>query len=300
MKRIVLFVITNIAVLFAITVIFNIACTVFGISPSILAENGINYETLAVYSMVFGMSGSVISLLLSKPMAKYSVGAKTIDGTEGAAEAWLVGTVQDLASRAGIKCPEVAIYDGDPNAFANGAFKNSALVAVSTGIMQSMTRNELRAVLGHEISHVVNGDMVTMSLLQGVLNAFVLFVSYIAGFLAETALSDKGNRRRRGSGTGFISYIVRVVLQLALGFAASLVVYAFSRHREYGADAGSARLLGSPFDMIAALRRLGNLQPGILPDSLKAMGISGRSMSSLLSTHPSLEDRINALQNLTP
>lgn len=299
MKRILLFLVTNIVVLFAISVIFSLVCSVFGISPALLEENGINYESLVVYSLVFGMAGSLISLLLSKPMAKYSTGAKTIDGTEGAAEAWLVNTVQDLASRAGIKCPEVAIYQGAPNAFATGAFKNSALVAVSTGIMQSMTKNELRAVLGHEISHVVNGDMVTMSLLQGVLNAFVLFASYVLGYLAEGALSGKGNRRRRDSGTGFIAYIVRMVLQIALGFAASLVVYAFSRHREYGADAGSARLLGSPSDMIAALRRLGNIQPGVLPDSLKAMGISGKNMRSLLSTHPSLEDRIAALQGLS-
>lgn len=296
MKRILLFIITNIVVLFAITVVFSIVCGVFGISPALLEESGINYASLAVYSLVFGMAGSVISLLLSKPMAKYSTGAVAIDGTEGPAEAWLVNTVQDLAARAGIKCPEVAIYQGEPNAFATGAFKNSALVAVSTGIMQSMTKNELRAVLGHEMSHVVNGDMVTMSLLQGVLNAFVLFASYVLGYIAEGALSGKGDRRRRGG--GLVSYLVRMALQLALGFLASLVVYAFSRHREYGADAGSARLLGSPSDMIAALRRLGNIQPGVLPDSLKAMGISGRSMRSLLSTHPSLEDRIAALQRL--
>jgi heat shock protein HtpX len=299
MKRIFLFVVTNIAVLLAVSIVFHVVCAFFGLDPNFLSQQGLNYDSLIAYCLVFGMAGSVISLLLSKPMAKFSTGAKTIDGTEGEAEAWLVSTVGDLARRAGIRCPEVAIYEGSPNAFATGAFKNSALVAVSTGIMQSMTRNELRAVLGHEISHVVNGDMVTMSLLQGVLNAFVLFVSYVVGILAESALSGKGERRRgRGAMGGGIAYLVRMLLQVALGFAASLVVYAFSRHREYGADAGSARLLGSPSDMIAALRRLGNLQPGVLPDSLKAMGIGGKPARSLLSTHPSLEDRIAALQRL--
>lgn len=299
MKRIFLFIVTNIAVLLALSIIFNIACALFGISPSFIADSGLNYESLVLYCLIFGMAGSVISLLMSKPMAKYSVGAKTIDGTEGAAEAWLVETVGDLARKAGVKCPEVAIYHGSPNAFATGAFKNSALVAVSDGIMQSMTKNELRAVLGHEMSHVVNGDMVTMSLLQGILNAFVLFLSYVIGFFVENALSGKGDRRRsRGMFGGGIAYLVRMLLQVVLGILASMVVYAFSRHREYGADAGSAKLLGSPSDMIAALRRLGNIQPGVLPDSLKAMGISGKSVRSLFSTHPSLEDRIEALQRL--
>ncbi|MBR0056771.1 MAG: protease HtpX [Kiritimatiellae bacterium] len=297
MKRIFLFVATNLAILLAVSIVFNVLCAVLGLDPGILAEEGINYETLALYSLVFGMAGSVISLLLSKPMAKFSTGARVIDGTEGEAEAWLVATVADLANRAGVKCPEVAIYEGEPNAFATGAFRNSALVAVSTGIMRSMTRNELRAVLGHEMSHVVNGDMVTMSLLQGILNACVLFLAYVIGYLAEGALSGRDGRRRRGGGG--IAYLVRALLRLVLGLAASLVVYAFSRHREYGADAGSARLLGSPSDMIAALRRLGNLQPGVLPDSLKAMGFGGKSMRGLFATHPSLEDRIAALQSLS-
>ena len=298
MKRILLFIVTNIAVLFVISIVFSLVCRFFGLDPNLATQSGLNYETLVAYCMVFGMAGSIISLLISKPMAKFSTGARTIDGTEGPAEAWLVNTVQDLAQRAGLKCPEVAIYPGAPNAFATGAFKNSALVAVSDGIMQSMTKSELRAVLGHEMSHVANGDMVTMSLLQGVLNAFVLFLSYVAGYMLEGALAGKDGRRRRGGGNGMIAYLVRMVLQLVLGMAASIVVYAFSRHREYEADAGSARLLGTPSDMIAALRRLGNIQPGVLPDSLKAMGISGNSMKALFSTHPSLEDRIEALGKL--
>ena len=295
MKRILLFLITNIAVVLVLTVAFTLVCSFLGVDTSMLNEHGINYESLAIYSVIFGMSGSVISLLLSKMMAKISTGAQVIDGTEGAAEAWLVTTVQDLANRAGIKCPEVAIYEGAPNAFATGAFKNSALVAVSTGIMSSMTKNELRAVLGHEISHVSNGDMVTMTLVQGVLNAVVLFLSRAAGFLISSALSGKDNRR---GGNG-ISYLIAMVLQIILGIAASIVVYAYSRHREYAADADSAKLLGSPSDMIAALRRLNNLQPGVLPDSLKAMGISGATMKSLFSTHPSLESRIERRQHLS-
>ena len=300
MKRIFLFVITNIAVMLTLSIVFHLVCGFLGIDPYVATDGAINMESLIVYCLIFGMAGSIISLLLSKPMAKFSVGARTIDGSEGEAEAWLVNTVQDLATRAGIKCPEVAIYQGAPNAFATGAFRNSALVAVSTGIMGSMTRSELRAVLGHEISHVVNGDMVTMSLLQGILNAFVLFISYVVGILVENALSGKGGRRRsRGFAGGGIAYLVRIVLQMALGLVASMVVYAFSRHREYGADAGSARLLGSPSDMIAALRRLGNIQPGILPDSLKAMGIGGKPARNLFSTHPTLEQRIEALQRLS-
>ena len=292
MKRILLFLVTNFAVMLVLMLVFTLACKFLGLDTAMLAKDGINYDTLAVYSLVFGMSGSVISLLLSKPMAKMSTGAKTIDGSEGPAERWLVDTVQYLADRAGIKRPEVAIYPGDPNAFATGAFKNSALVAVSTGIMESMTKNELRAVLGHEMSHVSNGDMVTMTLVQGVLNAVVLFLSRAAGLIL--ARDSRGRGRSNG-----MAYLVQMVLQIVLGIGASVVVYAFSRHREYKADAGSAQLLGSPSDMIAALRRLGNIQPGVLPDSLKAMGISGKSMRSLFSTHPSLEDRIAALQNLT-
>lgn len=294
MKRVFLFVLTNLAVMFVLSLVFTLLCSVFGVSQAQLDESGINYTSLAVFSLVFGMGGSIISLLLSKTMAKHSVGAQVVTGQENAQTQWLVNTVADLAQRAGVKTPEVAIYQGEPNAFATGAFKDSALVAVSTGIMAQMTKSELRAVLGHEMSHVRNGDMVTMTLLQGILNAFVLFASRILGFIVDSALSGKGGRRR-GPGIGF--YLVRMVSQIVFGIVASMIVMAFSRHREYAADAGSAELLGSPSDMISALRRLGNLQPGILPDSLKAMGISG-NRASLFASHPSLEDRIEALQNL--
>lgn len=293
MKRIILFVLTNLAVMIMLSIVFTLVCSFLGISQAQLDAQGINYVSLAVFSLVFGMGGSVISLLLSKTVAKLSVGAQVVTGEENAQTQWLVNTVADLAQRAGLKTPEVAIYPGEPNAFATGAFRNSALVAVSTGIMEKMTKSELRAVLGHEMSHVRNGDMVTMTLLQGILNAFVIFASRIIGFLVDSFLSGKD--RRRGSGVGF--YLVRMVCQVVFGIVASMIVMAFSRHREYAADAGSAELMGSPSDMISALRRLGNLQPGVLPDSLKAMGING-TKASLFASHPSLEDRIAALQKL--
>ena len=291
MKRIVLFLVTNIAVMIALGVIANLLCAFLGTSVAELV--GPEWANLAIFAFVYGIIGAFISLLLSKPMAKFACGAKTIDGTEGEAERWLVQTVEELAQRAGVKTPEVAIYPGAANAFATGAFKNSALVAVSTDIMGQMTKSELRAVLGHEMSHVANGDMVTLTLVQGVLNAFVIFFSrVIASILAG---SGRGDSRRSNSGIYFLAVMV---LQIGLGILASLVVFAFSRRREYAADAGSARLLGTPSPMIDALRRLGNLQPGVLPDSLKAMGIAGKRSTSIWSTHPSIEDRVQALQNL--
>ncbi len=296
MKRIFLFLVANFAIMLVMMVVFHVVCAFLGVDPNAaFAQSGeLNLEALAVFSLIFGMTGSIISLLLSKTIAKWSVGAKTIDGTEGEAERWLVETVRNLAERANVKMPEVAIYEGQANAFATGAFRNHALVAVSTDIMAQMTKEELRAVLGHEMSHVANGDMVTMTLLQGVLNACVIFLSRVVAFLAANAASDGKGRRRGSSG---IYTIVYFVMQIVLGIAASLVVYWFSRRREYAADAGSANLLGTPSSMIAALRRLGNLEPGVLPDSLKAMGIAGKH-ASIFATHPSLEDRIEALERL--
>ena len=295
MKRIILFLITNFAVMGLMMVFFHVVCGILGVDPNAaLSRSGYDMTSLAVFSLIFGMGGSVISLLMSKTIAKMSVKVVTIDGSEGEAERWLVETVRALAERANIKMPEVAIYPGEANAFATGAFKNSALVAVSTRIMEQMSREELRAVLGHEISHVANGDMVTTTLVQGVLNACVLFLSRIVATVAANAMSGKGERRGGSSG---IYYLVYYVLQFSLGIVASLIVHWHSRRREYAADAGSAKLLGTPSSMIAALRRLGNLQPGVLPDSLKAMGISGKR-ASLFSTHPSLENRIAALENL--
>ena len=292
MKRIFLFLITNIAVLLTLGVVANLLCT-YLLGTPIEQLVGPEWTIILVYAFIYGMLGAFISLLFSKQIAKMSCKAKTIDGSEGEAERWLVATVTDLAQRANIKTPEVAIYPGAPNAFATGAFKNSALVAVSTEIMGQMSKEELRAVLGHEISHVANGDMVTLTLVQGVLNAFVIVISRVLASII--ANNGKGESRRNNDG---LYYLLVIVLQMALGVLASLIVMWFSRKREYAADAGSAKLLGSPSPMIAALRRLGNLQPGVLPDSLKAFGISGKK-TSIWATHPSLEDRIEALQNLT-
>ena len=296
MKRIFLFLVLNFAVMIALMVAFHIVCALLGIDPNaaFATSGGLDLKAVALFSLVWGMAGGFISLLLSKPMAKWSVGARTIDGTEGEAERWLVETVRSLAARANVQMPEVAIYHGSANAFATGAFKNHALVAVSDSIMEQMTREELRAVLGHEMSHVANGDMVTMTLLQGVLNACVIFLSRVLAFLASNALSRDGERRRGSNG---LYYLVYYVLQIGLGFLASLVAMWYSRHREFAADRGSAELLGTPSSMIAALRRLGNLQPGVLPDSIKAFGISGKH-ASIFATHPSLEDRIEALERL--
>ena len=289
MKRVLLFLVTNIAVMIMLSIIANVACVFLGTTVAELI--GPEWAHLAIFAFVYGMLGAVISLLISKPMAKFACGARVISGNEGSAERWLVDTVEDLARRANIKTPEVAIYQGAANAFATGAFKNSALVAVSTDIMAQMTKEELRAVLGHEISHVANGDMVTLTLVQGVLNAFVIFFSRMLARI----LSSSGENRRSSSGTYFLLVIV---LDIALGFLASLIVFAYSRRREYAADAGSAQLLGTPSSMIAALKRLGNLAPGVLPDSLKAMGIAEGKRTSIFSTHPSLDDRIKALSNL--
>jgi len=295
MKRILLFLVTNIAVLLTLGLVANVLCTVL-YGTSMEQVLGPEWTNLLVFAFVYGMLGSFISLLLSKPMAKFSCGARTIDGSEGEAERWLVVTVEDLARRAGVDTPEVAIYEGAANAFATGAFKNHALVAVSTDIMRQMSKEELRAVLGHEMSHVSNGDMVTLTLVQGVLNAFVIVFSRVIASVLANAGKGRDERHRDNGG---IYFLLVMVLQIALGILASLVVMWFSRKREYAADAGSAKLLGTPSSMIAALRRLGNLQPGTLPDSLKAMGIAEGKRTSIWSTHPSIEDRISALQNLS-
>jgi heat shock protein HtpX len=224
-------------------------------------------------------------------MAKHSVGAQIIDGSEGTTQHWLVETVRKLAEKAGIGMPEVAIYEGEPNAFATGAFRNSALVAVSTGLLQSMSQEEVEAVLGHEVAHVANGDMVTMTLIQGVVNTFVIFLSRIVGTIVDRTVF----RTERGTGPGF--FITVMVCQIVFGILASIIVAWFSRRREFRADAGSAQYLGSGRPMMAALARLGGLDPGHLPESVKAMGINDRpGWMALFSTHPPIEQRIAALQ----
>ena len=287
MKRIALFLLTNVAVLVVISIIVN----VLGLDRFLTAE-GINLSGLLVFSAVVGFTGSIISLLISKPMAKISTGARVIDGSEGTTEYWLVSTVKKLADTAGIGMPEVAIFEGAPNAFATGAFKNSALVAVSTGLLQTMNRDEVEAVIGHEVTHVANGDMVTLTLIQGVVNTFVIFLSRIIGYVVDKAIF----RTERGVGPGF--FIASLVSQILLGILASMIVAWFSRQREFRADAGSAQLLGDKRPMINALARLGGLQSGQLPQAFEAHGIkqSESRFLGLFASHPPIEVRIAALQ----
>lgn len=296
MKRLFLFLLTNLAAVAMLTLVASVILSFLGVDVSELASDE-SWIPLLVFSFIFGMAGSLISLFLSKTMVRRSMNCRTITGNEGDEERWLVQTVADLAQRAGVKMPEVAIYPGAPNAFATGAFKNSALVAVSDGIMREMSREELRAVLGHEMSHVKNGDMVTMCLTQGVVNTFVIFFSYILAFLVESALSKDGKGRRRG-GMG-LGYLLRQLFQFLFGILASLVVMWYSRRREFAADEGSAELLGSPMPMITALQRLGGLKVGAMPGSMKAFGIAG-GIGSLFASHPPIEERIQALMNLQP
>jgi heat shock protein HtpX len=287
MKRVLLLIATNLAVM----VVLSIVVSVLGVDRWLLA-NGIDYGQLLWFSAIFGFGGAFISLLMSKWIAKMSVGAQTIDGSEGTNEYWLIQTVHKLADAAGIRKPEVAIYQGPANAFATGAFRNSALVAVSTGLLESMDRQQVEAVLGHEVTHVSNGDMVTLTLIQGVLNTFVFFLSRVVGYIVDKAVF----RTERGVGPGF--YITMIVSQIVFGILASAIVAWFSRLREFRADRGSAKLLGTPQPMIAALRRLGSLQTGGLPDTVKTFGISSESgLAQLFATHPPIEARIAALES---
>jgi heat shock protein HtpX len=287
MKRIFLFLATNIAVVAVMTVVLSL----LGVNR-FLTGAGLNLPMLAVFSLVVGFTGSIFSLLISKPMAKWSTGAHVIDAPSNSTELWLIDSVKKLADRAGIAMPEVAVYEGEPNAFATGAFKNSALVAVSTGLLQSMTKEEVEAVLAHEVAHVANGDMVTMMLIQGVVNTFVVFLSRVVGYAVDRALSRDNN-----SGPG-IGYMVTVfVSQIVFGIAASVIVAWFSRHREFRADAGSAKLLGSPQPMVKALARLGGLEPSSLPQAMASLGINDKpGFMELFSSHPPIEERIAALR----
>ena len=286
MKRIVLFLLTNLAVGLVLTVVLSLLG-----ADRFLAGSGLNVPMLAVFSVVVGFVGSFFSLLVSKPMAKFSMGVHVIDAPQTADEQWLVSTVHRLADKAGVGHPEVGIYEGEPNAFATGAFKNSSLVAVSTGLLQSMTREEIEAVLGHEMGHVANGDMVTLTLIQGVVNTFVVFLSRVVGYIVDQAVF----RTERGTGPGY--YITVIACQIVFGIAASVIVAWFSRQREFRADAASAGLLGTPRPMVAALRRLGGMHPGELPQTLQASGIAeGNKYLALFSSHPPIAERIAALE----
>jgi heat shock protein HtpX len=287
MKRILLFLLTNIAIL----VVLSVVCSVLGVDRYLTAH-GLNLPMLLAFSAILGMGGSFASLLLSKWMAKFSTGAQVLTQPRSAQESWLLATVERLARAAGIGTPEVAIYQApEPNAFATGASKNHALVAVSTGLLQSMKQEEIEAVLGHEISHVANGDMVTLTLIQGVLNTFVIFLSRVIGYAVDNAMRRDGDR----SGPGIGSFVVTMVMQVLLGFLATLIVCAFSRWREFHADAGGAHLAGRR-KMVAALERLKAMhEPSTLPQNMAAFGIAG-GIGKWFATHPPLEQRIARVQ----
>lgn len=288
MKRIILFIATNLAVV----VVLSIVLSLLGIGRP---GSGTSMGGLLAFSVVVGFTGSIISLLMSKPMAKWSTGARVIEQPQDSTEQWLVGTVHALADKAGIGRPEVAIYEGDANAFATGAFKNDALVAVSTGLLQSMNKEEVEAVLGHEVAHIANGDMVTLTLIQGVVNTFVVFLARIVGSVVDGMLNK--DEERRGPGIGYM--VTVFVCELLFGLVASMIVAWFSRQREFRADAGSARLLGSTVPMQHALARLGGVHPGELPQGMAASGITSPSgWAALFSSHPPIEERIAALQQL--
>jgi heat shock protein HtpX len=291
MKRIILFVMTNLMVV----VVLGIVASLLGVNR-FLTPNGLNLGMLLGFALVIGFGGAIISLLISKPMAKWTAGVRIINEPQNADEAWIVETVRKLADKAQIGMPEVGIFEGAPNAFATGAFKNSALVAVSTGLLQGMNREEIEAVIGHEVAHVANGDMVTMALIQGVMNTFVVFLSRVIGYAVDSFLR-RGSDNNSGPGIGY--YVSTIVLDIVLGFAAAIVVAWFSRQREFRADAGAAQLMGRKQPMMNALARLGGMQPGELPKTVQAMGITG-GIGKLFSTHPPIEERIAALQNAQP
>ena len=288
MKRIILFVLTNLAVV----LVLGMVASLLGVNR-FLTSNGLNLGALLGYALIMGFGGAIISLLISKPVAKWSSGVQVIAQPSNADEKWLVDTVQKLADKASIGMPEVGIFEGDPNAFATGAFKNSALVAVSTGLLQNMNHEEIEAVLAHEVAHIANGDMVTMTLIQGVMNTFVVFLSRVIGYAVDSFLR-KNDEENTGPGMGY--WITTIVLDILLGFAAAIVVAWFSRHREFRADAGAADLMGRKQPMVNALARLGGLSTADLPKSVAAMGIAG-GIGQLFSTHPPIEERIAALQN---
>jgi heat shock protein HtpX len=288
MKRIILFVLTNLAVV----LVLGVVASLLGVNR-FLTSNGLDLTALLGFALIMGFGGAFISLLISKPVAKWSSGVQVIAQPSNADEKWLVDTVKKLADKSGIGMPEVGIFPGDPNAFATGAFKNSALVAVSTGLLQNMNHDEIEAVLAHEVAHIANGDMVTMALIQGVMNTFVVFLSRVVGYAVDSFLR-KNDSENTGPGMGY--WITTIVLDIVLGFAAAIVVAWFSRQREFRADAGAAELMGRKQPMMNALARLGGLHTAELPKSMAAMGIAG-GIGQLFSTHPPIEERIEALKN---
>ncbi|MEY3200638.1 MAG: hypothetical protein RIR70_188 [Pseudomonadota bacterium] len=288
MKRIFLFLATNLAIM----VVLGIVASLTG-ANRFIGANGISMGALLLYALIFGFGGAFISLLMSKTIAKWSTGAVVIQTPTNSTEMWLMDTVARLAKKANIPMPEVAVYDGEPNAFATGASKGSSLVAVSTGLMQTMNRDEVEAVLAHEVAHIANGDMVTLTLIQGVVNTFVIFIARIVGYAVDSFLR-RNSEESSGPGIGY--HVTVIVCDIVFGILASMIVMYFSRHREYRADAGAAWLLGSPQPMINALRRLGGVEAGELPNNVATAGINGRGgWMALFSSHPPIAARIEAL-----
>ena len=297
MKRVFLFIFTNLAVM----LVLGVAASLLGVNRYLTA-NGLDLSALLGFAALMGFGGAFISLLISKPVAKWSTGAQVINDSPDPTHQWLVTTVKRFADESGVRMPEVAIFEGDPNAFATGAFKNSALVAVSTGLLQGMNREEVEAVIGHEVAHIANGDMVTMTLLQGVLNTFVVFLSRVLGYVIDLALRRGDDRG--GLGIGY--FIGSFVTQILLGLLATMIVMGYSRRREFRADAMGAQLAGKPA-MTGALQRLRQImnQGGPLDDraaSVSAMKISNKSgrngLMALFASHPPLEKRLAALERL--
>ncbi|MCF0253715.1 MAG: protease HtpX, partial [Duodenibacillus sp.] len=291
LKRIFLFILTNVAVIFTLGIVLNVVSMLTGVNFGQMAGPGLDVGALLVFAAVIGFTGSLISLAVSKMVAKHSMGVQMIDvdHPSNSLEAWLVDVVRRHAQKAGVAMPEVGIYEGEPNAFATGPTKNSSMVAVSTGLLRLMNQREVEAVLAHEMSHVANGDMVTMTLVQGVVNTFVVFLSRLIGWVV-----DRQILRNEEDGPGMGYFVTSLVLDIALGVLAGMVTAWFSRQREYRADAGAAAIMGSGQPMIEALRRLGTMEPSELPAQVKGLGISG-GIGSLFASHPSLEDRIAAL-----
>lgn len=287
MKRTVLFIATNLAIM----LVLGISASLLGVNRYLTA-NGLNLTALLGFSLLMGFGGAFISLLMSKTIAKWSTGARVIEHPENSTEQWLLATVASQAARAGIATPEVAVYEGEPNAFATGASKNASLVAVSTGLLESMTKQEVEAVLAHEVAHVANGDMVTLTLIQGVVNTFVIFLARVVGYFVDQFLR-RNDQQSSGPGIGYT--ITVLVCDLLFGVLASIIVSWFSRQREFRADRGAANIMGTPMPMIAALKRLGGVDGNDLPKNMTALGIAG-GFSSLFSSHPKIEDRIAALQ----
>jgi heat shock protein HtpX len=289
MKRVLLFLATNLAIVLVLSVVTSL----LGLNRWLTA-NGLNYQALLGFCVVFGFGGAFISLALSKTIAKWSTKAQILKEPRNSSEMWLLQTVERQARAAGIGMPEVAIYEApEPNAFATGMSKNNALVAVSTGLLRSMSQDEVEAVLGHEISHVANGDMVTLTLIQGVVNTFVMFLARVVGYAIDQAVFRRGSDER-GPGIGY--FVTVMVLELLFGILASMIVAWFSRQREFRADAGGAHLAGKR-KMIAALQRLkAGHEASTLPANMTAMGISGGQLAKMFATHPPLDVRIEALQ----